>query len=306
MNSRRAHRFLPALVLLITTLMLSTGCSKSPAKPKPPQPIEHADADDIVQVIATTVSADNGGWYFTIKAIAESLSIPPPAAMIGRTAMPSRWVVPLASRAGVLNNFSMTRAGITYNFEVGYLRANGTVSTMRDTSSVELAAYLACDQGTFTDANGITGLYGLHPYQVSGAHDSTFSVTGLLADTLEFSGIVDDSCYCTVKSTIAPNAGRNWYHVNTVDWTLRIPRSQLVSAPYPYGIDSEINWIIEAKGLNAAGDRAAFAFDVLVEARMSFDGTADAVVTLADIIPPLNWSYHYKVNINTGKIQRLD
>jgi hypothetical protein len=109
-----------------------------------------------------------------------------------------------------------------------------------------------------------------------------------------------------VHSTITPNAGRNWYHLNTVDWTIRIPKTKLTSAPYPQAFDSEVNWIIEARGLNADGNRDNFAFDEIVEARMIFDGSPDAFLVLANVTLDPDWAYHYKVNINTGKITRMD
>ena len=85
MNLRHAYRPWLAIVLLIMVASLSTGCSKSPAKPVPVLPIPQADADDIAQLVATTLSADNGGWYCLIKSYAESLSVPAPAPALTST-----------------------------------------------------------------------------------------------------------------------------------------------------------------------------------------------------------------------------
>jgi hypothetical protein len=308
MKLPHAHRSWPGLLLLITAAMMPLGCSKSPTKPSPPKPIAHADADDIAQVLATTMSADNGGWYYTIKVIAESLSTPPPN-LLAVTAPASRWSVPLTTRFRTLNDFKITKdSKIVYNFQVGYVRANGLVTTNRDTTSQELAAYVATDVGgIFSDANGVTGNYGLRPLQIHGATDSSFTVDGLTADTLEFAAFMEDSVYGVVHSTITPNAGRNWYHPdNIVDWTLRIPRSKLTSSPYPMGVDSEVNWIIEARSLNANGDRDLFVYDLIVEARMTFDGTEEATLMIANVTLEPDWAYFYKVNINTGRFTRTN
>jgi hypothetical protein len=302
MKLLRTHRSWLASLLIVSATLL-VGCSKEPPKVGPPPPIPHEDADDIVQALATTMSADNGGWYFTVKAFCESLSVPPP--IITVVAGGPGWSVPLGARYGTQTDYSLTRAGITYQFQTGYIRGDGSVTALRDTASQELAAHVL-GLGTFAAANGITGNYGFITYQVNSPNDSTYSITGLQSDTLEFSGIADDSLYGVVHSTITPNNGRNWYHLNTVDWNLRIPKSELLTAPYPRGIDSEVNWIIEAMGLNANGDRDAFSFDDIIEARMVFDGSPDAVLTLANVTIDPDWAYYYKVNLNTGKIERLN
>src|SRR5437773_3310345 len=119
------RRSWPALVLLVTAAMMPVGCSKSPTKPQPPQPIPHADADDIAQVLATTMSADNGGWYYTIKVMAESLSKPAPNLMAG-TASLSRWDLPLTTRFRTLNDYTISlNDKIKYDFQTGYIRGDG-------------------------------------------------------------------------------------------------------------------------------------------------------------------------------------
>ena len=301
---KHAHRSWPALVLLVIAAMMPIGCSKSPTKPSPPKPIAHADADDIAQALATTMSADNGGWYFTIKAIAETLSIPPPViTLVARE--PSPWSVPLTSRFKLQNTYPISKSGINYNFSTIYIRGDNSTTTLRDTTSQSLAAY-ATGVG-FMNGNGVTGNYGIHPLVIQGLADTTFTVDGIQADTVEFEAFMEDSLYGVVHSTITPNSGRNWYFpANTVDWTFRIPKNKLVSSPYPMGSLSEVNWIIEAKSLNGAGDRDAFLYDVIIEARMTFNGTADADLLIANVTLAPDWAYYYKVNVNTGVITRVN
>ena len=65
---RHARRFRLAFVLLLA--MCAAACSSNRRLTGvDPTPIPHADADDIVQLIATTLSTDNGGWYCAVKAI---------------------------------------------------------------------------------------------------------------------------------------------------------------------------------------------------------------------------------------------
>src|SRR5262245_44825564 len=151
--------------VLIVSAMLLAGCSKDPPKPNPPAPIPHADANDIVQAIATMMSADNGGWYFTVKALCETLSVPPPIITL-TTAPDRRFSLPLSERLRLMNDFALTRGGLTYHFQAGWVRNDGSITTVRDTSSVEFDALVACDGGTFANANGVTANYGFHTYVV--------------------------------------------------------------------------------------------------------------------------------------------
>ena len=78
------------------------------------------------------------------------------------------------------------------------------------------------------------------------------------------------------------------------------------TAPYPSPFESEVNWIIEAMSLNGAGDREAFVYDLIVEARMTFDGSEDGLLMIANVTLEPDWFYLYKVNINTGTITRMN
>ena len=308
MNLRHAYRPWLAIILLVLAATLSAGCRQSPQKPIAVKPIPQADADDIVQLVATTLSADNGGWYFVIKTFAESLSITPPV-LPATAGGGERWSVPLAQGLGVQNDFSLSKAQITYNIKAGWIHGDGTFFTARDTATRDLEAQVAADAGVFVAANGLDGTYGCHPYRLntSSFFDSTFFATNLAADDsnfVEFSGFLEDSCFALVHSTITPGSARLWYHVNFADWTLRIPKTNLVSAPYPVGPVSEIHWNIEAYGL-ATPTRTDFGFAELVEARMTFNGTPIANMELADVTGAPAWSYRYTVNINTGQIARL-
>ena len=307
MNLRHAYRPWLAIVLLIMVASLSAGCSKSPTKPVPVLPIPQADADDIAQLVATTLSADNGGWYCLIKSYAESLSVPAPAPTLTSTG--ERWSVPLSSGNRIRNDFSLTKGRVTYLLQAGWIRGDGSKTTVRDTASRDLEALVSADAGEFRNVNGIQlGTYGCHTYTLDSPNDSTFFAGNLAAsdpDTVEFSGFLDDSSFALVNSTIRAGSARLWYLKNFVDYTLRIPKSKLVSSPYPVGDISEIHWNIEAYGLNASQSRTDFGFGELVEARITFNGTANAVLLLADVTTEPTWFYRYSINLNTGQIARL-
>ena len=53
-------------------------------------------------------------------------------------------------------------------------------------------------------------------------------------------------------------------------------------------------------------DRTDFAYDYLIQGRMTFDGSAEGVLTLSELAAVPSWSYVYKVNLNTGQIARLN
>lgn len=307
MNLRHAYRPWLAIIALILATSLFTGCSKSPQKPIAVKPIPQADADDIVQLVATTLSADNGGWYCLVKAFAESLSTAPPVLPV-TAGGGERWSVPLSQRMGIRNDFAVTKAQVTYLLQAGWIRGDGTKTASRDTASRDLESLVSADGGRF-EANGLElGTYGCHSYALNSTIDSTFFATNLAIsdpDTIEFSGFLDDSCFALVHSTFIPGApGRMWYHSNFADYTLRIPKTALVSSPYPVGTLSEIHWNIEAYGLATPG-RQDFGFGELIEARMTFDGTPIGRLELADVSGDPSWSYRYTVNINTGQIARL-
>ena len=307
MNLRHAYRPWLAIILLVLAAMLSAGCSKSPTKVLKATPIPQADADDIVQLVATTLSSDNGGWYCLVKAFSESLSIAPP--VLPLTAGGERWSVPLSQGIGIRNDFAITKAQVTYLMQAAWIRGDGTKTAARDTASRDMESLVSADGGRFEGVNGIElGTYGCHSYALNSTIDSTFFATNLAVsdpDTIEFSGFLDDSCFAIVHSTFMPGAsGRYWYHQNFADYTLRIPKTQLVSSPYPVGALSEIHWNIEAYGLSTPG-RQDFGFGELIEARMTFDGTPIGRLELADVSGDPSWSYRYTVNINTGQIARL-
>ncbi len=310
MNLRHACRPWPALALPLLAVALLAGCSKSTAPTPKTPPIPHADADDIVQVIATTMSANNGGWYATIKQLADSLSVPAPNLVAG--GRNPYFSVPMTARLGLMNNFQMTyqtaTCYMTYNFQAGWLNAAGVPSAHRDTSTHELQALVGLDGGIFASANGLIGTYGCHTYTVTSPTDSTYYATNLgIADqdTVEFSGFLDDSCFASVHSTITTSSSRWWFHDNFVEYTIRIPKPQLVSNPYPAAYQSEVVWTIEAKWLKSQ-DRNSWYADDIVEARMVFNGTSTATLTLADVIDAPDWTYLYRVDINTGVITRLN
>src|SRR5882724_12450017 len=76
MTLRHADRIRRAFLLLLP-LALAAGCSKAPTAPKANVVIvSHTDADDIAQAVGTMVSADNGGWFFAFKTVAETLAVP--------------------------------------------------------------------------------------------------------------------------------------------------------------------------------------------------------------------------------------
>ena len=169
---------------------------------------------------------------------------------------------------------------------------------------------MSADGGVFNvgdSLSGLVGTYGCHSYALNSTIDSTFFATNLAAsdpDTIEFSGFLDDSCFALVRSSITHGSSRLWYHQNFADFTLRIPKTRLVTSPYPVGSTSEIHWNIEAYGLATPG-RQDFGFGELIEARMTFDGTPVGRLELADVSSDPSWSYRYTVNLNTGQIARL-
>lgn len=312
MIPRHVRRSWLALTLLILSTALLAGCSKDPSKPEEKRPIApHYQIDDVAQVIGTTMSVDNGGWYTLVKVLCDSLSHAAPDSVPPEGAL-WRGSVPLSSRTGQLLDFSVPTAnpGITYNLRVGYWDAGGSVHALRDTSCERLDAYVALDGGSFTIANnGLEkGTYGLHAGLTG---DSAFSVGNLRAidpDTLVFFGSADDSCYALVHSMITvPSSGLWYFQTNFFDFEFSIPKSNLLTAPYP--VSGEINWLLEVFPLIYNGHdpaRSDFNSDIFAEAQMVFDGSPDAILSIADQLLDPAYLYRYKVNLITGVITRLN
>ena len=271
--------------LLALAILSAAGCSKPP-KPKPATPIRQADADDIAQLIAATISADNGGWFFLVKTIAESLSVTP------------------ANGAGTpdTTSFSITKGSNTYQFRMAYLNAYQVGYPTRDTSSIELDAAVTCGGGHLLIPGSVDATYGYNS-------DWGFSVYGLRAehDTLEFDNLgTDDSTFATVTSTLH-STQRFWYHpANYVDFytTLKVLKSALPANPYP--MSGEARWLIEAYVMKSDTTRDEIngkIYDLFLEASLTFNGTNMVTFRIADIIEEPSWVYVYTINLDTGYFQ---
>ncbi len=285
-----------AAALLALAALAGSGCggkSKQKQGVEPPF-ITHTDADDIVQTIATTVSANNGGWYCTIKAMAESLAVDP-----------LHPVPPSPTGAGDSTVFNVAQAGVTYQFTRYFFHGDQSFYATRDTATDHLEANVSADNGTFTNVNGISGTYGLN------CDSFLFVVYNLHAvyDTLDFSMLADDSVYAIVRSTITPDSARAWYHSgNAFDFepSIQLLKSTLTTTPYPVG--GEVDWfVIDAAALKSSS-RLDVAYDDFAEGVMTFPhpGTSVAHFRLIDTTPDPNYNYDYTIDLDTGEIHRLN
>jgi len=308
---RLARRFLPVMALLAFVPAMLTGCSPKPSKvPVPPPTISQREADDIAQILATSVAADQGGWYATVKVLCESLSVAPGNLLTnGR---PS-----LAHATATEGAYSFTKAGVTWNANVAYFHLDNTSHAVRDTATDYLEAYLRADQGVFTNANGISGTYGYWNNSTSSPADTnswglTVFGLGTGADTLEFSGTAEDTCFALVHSTLNTDNPKLWYMggntSNFMDFTLKIVRSTVATSPYPAAIpENYIHWVIEADNLNGSPSRTDIYKSILTEAEMTFTGVPPGfgVLTIQDNPGDAVYTYRFKVDLTTGALVRL-
>lgn len=285
------QRLSPALAATAVLLALAAlaGCGgKSKQKVIEPPVITHRDADDIVQAIATTVSADNGGWYYTIKVMAESVAVAPADFPTG---------------PGDSVSFARSQAGLTYHFTMRYFHPDQSSYATRDTGSDHLEATISADDGVFTNVNGVTGVYGYH------SDRDLFVVYNLHAvyDTLEFSNLAEDSVYAVVHSSIDSGSVRAWYHDNALDFepNLKLLKTTLTTNPYP--VAGEVDWfVIDAQALKSAS-QADVDYDDFAEGIMTFNPNGGPVATFSLVdIGSEGTHYDYSLNLNTGEVHRLN
>ena len=98
--------------------------------------------------------------------------------------------LPLSARLGALNGYPLTRAGVRYDLRVGFLRADRSLTTIRDTATTALAASVAAEGAEFTTVNGITGTDGHH---IESTPDSASTVASPPACGLESRAEAPDS-----------------------------------------------------------------------------------------------------------------
>jgi hypothetical protein len=309
---RLVRRLLPALVLLALVPVVLAGCSGKGKKPPPRPTIPQREADDIAQILATNLASDQGGWYATVKVLCESLAVTPHSALTyGRPSM--------AHATSIAGAYSFTKAGVTWNANVAYFHLDNTAYATRDTAVDYLEAYLHGD-GVFTEANGLTGTYGFRNSSTP-ADTNSWGLTvfglGSNADTLEFSGFGDDTCYALVHSSLNTDGPRLWYMggapptgANFIDFTIKVPKNALLSAPYPVDATSYISWVIEADSMNGAdgASRTDVNHSILTEAEMRFTGVPPGfgLLTIEDIAGDAVYTYRYKVDLTTGAITRAN
>jgi len=311
--SRPVYRWLTLAIFAVLALSLA-GCSKStkPQTGRVPSAIPHADADDLAQLLGATLASDNGGWYYTIEALADSLYQSDPV-----------FGTPIYSVPADTATFSISKQGQTYNFNLAYFHAAGLVGyPVRDTAASDIESAL------HIESNTINSPPGGHPnYDVTGAPGGTGASLGLSSDwycnvyqlgsaydAVQFDFIVDDSTFASVNTTVDTSATsyRYWYlpmEFNSVYVdTLKIRKADLHTNPYP--IAGDIHWTLDAYSMKTnsrnINDPTAYNSEALVEAFMTFNGTSVATLLITDDVDQPAWQYRYSVNLKTGAIARLN
>ena len=294
----------PIRVVLLLALGLALagvyGCGKDEEVIPPPPDMPVEDSDDIAQQIAAMIASDNGGWFFTVQTMAESLSVPiPPTANLG--AGRSNALVLSAVRGGrfkTLNQFTRTQAGVTHNWRLGYFDNDGQQHAGRD-SAVEYLEAGVTASGTL-NANGLSGgTYGMF------ADSSQYTVDFIApeSDTIHFDVFFEDSSYALVTSSLRANSQRLWFQQNLVSTTDNLlVRASTLPSPYPFAGSIEIQ--ITAQIMGASGARDDVQVEWLAEGRMEFDGTDTATLTIS-VIAGLSPDRAYRVNLKTGAIAKL-
>jgi len=253
------------------------------------------------------VSADNGGWFFAFKTVAETLAVPV-SALATSPASPafasaSRSAAPLSVPLRAFTTSTLTMAGTTYTFRLGYAHPNLVVTPTRDATADHLEGYVSCDGGVFLHANGVDGSYGFHSAQTL---DSTFIVFNLRTsdpDTLDFEGVAYDSSFALVHSTITPGKGRMWFFDNVMFYSIRIPKNRAATNPYPTG--GSVDWLLQASALNSPSSND-YAYFLTPDVLMTFDGSHVATLSISDGFYAPAYLWRYSLNLDSGVVQRLN
>jgi hypothetical protein len=293
MSLPRTRRLLVPLILALVVASMAAGCSKEKDPLPPPPDIPEADVDDIAQQIAAMTASDNGGWFFTVQTMAETLAAPLPASPA------------LAYRGGMgrfrtLNTFSRTQAGVTHDWKLGYFDDLLVQHAVRDSAVAFIDAGVTSNGGTL-NANGLSSAtYGL--FADSGQYTVEFVEPA--SDTVQFDIFLEDSSFALVGSVFHAGSNRLWYQANLISTTdnLLLVKAAL---PSPYPVAGSLEWSIDARIMGSSGRRDDFAVEWLAEGEMTFNGTQFAVLKITvgfGLGSPIR---SYRVDLKTGAITKL-
>lgn len=260
--------FPPIRRALAATLTLSVlaafGCSSTTTKvPRPPEFIQ-SEADDIAQMIGTTVAQDLGGWMVEIERAQEKR----------RTAGDTTEVV--------------MRGAITHNLSFAYTTRLGGAGTVWDTSVVSVEVH---DKGTGTFAEAaLNGAY---------LHVSDISLFSANEDTMFFNTLAIDTSLFTVKSFVRSDTV--YYRMdNFFDYDeLKIHKDQM----NPWPISGTAAWLVDANKLSSANP-AAVQRNILVEVLITFDGTQTPPMLVYEDLDDPSTTFRYTIDLKTGAVTR--
>jgi len=291
MSLPRPRRLFVPLILALCLAGMAAGCSKKEDPLPPPPDMPEADVDDMAQHIAATTASDNGGWFFTVETMADSLA-QPIAPRPGLALRPY-------DRFKALSNFSVTRAGMTYDWRLGYFDNNLIQHAVRD-SQVEFLEASVLGQGSINGSGISAGTYGCS------ADSSQFTVEFIepASDTTVFDLFVEDTSTALVSSVFHAGSNRVWNFSNLIS-TIENPLVVKASLPSPYPVSGTLEWSIDAKVLDHPPLRDQFTIEWLAEGEMTFDGTQFAVLKITvgfGLGSPIR---SYKVNLKTGAITKI-
>jgi len=250
--------------LFAVSVLAAFGCSSTSTKVVPPPAFTQPEADDIAQMIGSTVAQDVGGWMVEIERAQEK------------------------RRTAGDTTEAIMRGAITHNLSFQYTTRLGGAGAVWDTSVVSVEVHDRAT-GNFAEV-ALKGAY---------LHLSDISIFSANEDTMFFNTLATDTSLFTVKSFVRSDTV--YYRMdNFFDYDeLKIHRDQL----NPWPISGTASWLIDANKLSSANP-AAVQRNILVEVLITFDGTQTPPMLVYEDLDDPSTTFHYTIDLKTGSVMR--
>lgn len=282
-----------ALCAVALIAFSAPGCGKK--KPTDPVPsLAQEDADDMVQQVAMMIAADRGGWLVDLQSTRASMPLGGPV-VPGPSLSRRLLMMPASSGGGGFRTNRDTTAifgSMNYNFFYFYTDTIGDSLGTYDSTVVQVDG--------ISTANGTVNAPG---FDANFHHKGDpFTGTGFEAgsDTINFTGVGDDSMYVTFTPAFRTGS-RRFATVSFVDFDLDMVRDP---AGNPYPTRGIANMFLFADVLTSPSPSDIY---TTLESTVTFyfDGTATPVVGITNDLDDETPKFRYRVDLRTGAFTRL-
>lgn len=282
-----------ALCAVALIALSAQGCGKK-GKPTDPNPgLAREDADDMVQQVAMMIATDRGGWLVDLQSTRASMPLGGP--VVPGPSLSQRVLMPASSGGGGFRTNRDTTAifgSMNYNFFYFY------TDTIGDSLGTYGPGVIQVDG--ISTANGTVNAPGFDANFYHKGDPITGTGFEAGSDTINFSGVGDDSMYVTFTPAFRTGS-RRFATVSFVDYDVNMVRDP---AGNPYPISGLATMFLFADVLTSPNPNDIFTTN---ESTVTyyFDGTATPIVGITNNLDNETPQYRYRADLRTGVITRL-